>query len=150
MTVKMSDEEKQDNDRTDAEDEIVVPPEMDRVDHVKGGVVQDVEEAHFPSVCYCPITKRIMVDPVVGPSGTSFEKDAVMAREGELITYYPNRALRAYIETLQLINDDEGSVRGTLRKLDTNLRTNWDRFVDKAAFPVGQSKPLPDGKMIKA
>jgi hypothetical protein len=156
MTVqkrRMSDEEKQDYDRTStvAEDEIAVPPEIERVDPVKGaGVVQVVEEAHFPSVCYCPITKKIMVDPVVGPSGTSFEKEAVMAREGELITYYPNRALKAYIDILQLINDDEGSVRGTLRKLDTNLRTNWDRFVDKAALPLGQSRPLPDGKMIKA
>ena len=156
-TPAIEEKKQKQGERVVAEDEIIVPPapagdEIDIVDpSSKAGVVEVATEAesHFPSVCYCPITKRIMVDPVVGPSGTSFERDAVLEQQndGELISYYPNRALRAYIEILHQMNDDEGSVRGTLRKLDTNIRTNWDRFVEKAQLPLGQSRPLPDGKM---
>jgi U-box domain len=195
MTTTSDVENQEDDDddgTTDREDDVVVvvvvtPSKIDEeeVDPFQspvnpgGGAVQVTEESEdeeettiFPSICYCPITKKIMVDPVVDPSGTSFEKDAVMmlrqSSDGdELITYYPNRALKAYIEALHLINnnssnddddDDDGSIMGTLqKKLGTIVCKNyWDPLLfleDKASSSsmpspsLGQqqsSRSLPD------
>lgn len=87
---------------------------------------------------------------MVDPAGDSYERSAVMEREGdsELLTFYPNRALRSFIEReLERYQDlDEGgSMRGTLRRLDDNLRQGWDKVVEKTGLPIGESKPLPDG-----
>jgi len=102
---------------------------------------------HYYFIC---IFSFVQEDPVVDPSGDSYERSAVMEREGdsELLTFYPNRALRAFIEReLERFQDlDEGgSMRGTLRRLDENLRQGWDKVVEKTGLPLGESKPLPDG-----
>jgi hypothetical protein len=34
-------------------------------------------EAEFPSFCICPITQRVMVDPVIGRDGHSYERSAI-------------------------------------------------------------------------
>ena len=108
----------------------------------------NLEEASFPNAFYCPITKKIMEDPVVHPNGDSYEKTAAMESNKTmgLATLYHNRALKAYIECELERYEDAGSVRGTLRKLDSSLRSGWDKFVDKTGVPLGEFRPLPDGK----
>lgn len=111
-----------------------------------------MEEANFPRAFYCPLTKRVMVDPVVHPSGDSFERAAAIEQEeksskGLIQTkLYPNRALKAYIENEVERFEEAGSVRGTIRKIDDTLRSGWDKIVDKTGVPLGEFRPLPDGK----
>lgn len=50
----------------------------------------------FPPACYCPITKKLLQDPVVMFTGESYEKSAI-TWETDSTTAYPNRALQAYI-----------------------------------------------------
>lgn len=112
-----------------------------------------MEEANFPHAFYCPLTKKVMVDPVVHPSGDSFEKAAAVEQEernnkGLLVQtkLYPNRALKAYIENELERFEEAGSMRGTIRKIDDTLRSGWDMIVDKTGVPLGEFRPLPDGK----
>jgi hypothetical protein len=55
----------------------------------------------FPDAFYCPLTKKIMVDPVVDTNGESLERSAVEARDKREevagVTYYQNRGLLAII-----------------------------------------------------
>lgn len=110
----------------------------------------NMEEFTVPYAFYCPITKKIMEDPVVHPSGDSFEKVAAIEREAsgdkklELVTFYPNRAVKAYIDSEMERLEEAGSMRGTLRKIDTSIRTGWDKIVDKTGMPLGEFRPLPD------
>ena len=99
----------------------------------------------FPTPCYCPITKNVMIDPVVHPSGISFEKTAVMKRNSSL-KYYPNRALRAYIQQRQEVtrSDDGGSFRGTLRHSDETFRAQGSQNIgDESALSSEECRPLP-------
>jgi len=49
--------------------------------------------------CLCPLTGKLFVDPVVHPDdGLSYEKSAIAARDGPDLAYYPNRALKGYLE----------------------------------------------------
>lgn len=151
MTIKktiVSDEEAQ-----TTEPEVVVPAKDPSVVNKPPAVTPTTtdddsqeEEVKFPASFYCPITKKVMVDPVVHPNGDSYEKEAVMASQNDdsLLTFYPNRALKAYMVCQMERVEEEGSVRGTLRTWDTNIRNGWDKFVEKAALPVGESRPLPD------
>jgi len=52
-------------------------------------------EKNFPDPFYCPITKKVMDDPVVLSDGVSYEKSAVTSREENM---YPNHALKAVID----------------------------------------------------
>jgi hypothetical protein len=56
----------------------------------------------FPDAFYCPLTEKIMVDPVVDTIGESFERSAVIAKDKRDdvtgVIYYPNRALKTIIE----------------------------------------------------
>lgn len=150
MTIKetqVSDEEAQ-----TGEPEIEVPSiakdDLKKAVPMASAVLTDMEGIEFPSAFYCPITKKVMVDPVVHPSGDSYEKEAIMNRQGEdsLSTFYPNRALKAAINHELERSEEEGSMRGTIRTLDNNLRSGWDKLVEAAALPFGESRPLPDGK----
>ena len=111
-----------------------------------------MEEVKFPQAFSCPLTKKVMVDPVVHPSGDSFERAAAIEQEektskGLLQTkLYPNRALKAYIDNEMERLEEAGSVRGTFRKIDDTLRAGWDKIVDKTGVPLGEFRPLPDGK----
>lgn len=75
---------------------------------VKLGLQQKQQiQTNIPLKCqeefYDPTTKEIMIDPVVHPNGTSFERSVAMAEDSSL-TYYPNRALKFIIdnETMKL------------------------------------------------
>jgi hypothetical protein len=102
----------------------------------------------FPNAFYCPLTKKIMVDPVVDTHGESFERSAVTARDKiEKVTgvnYYPNRALKAIIEREIERHDDIGSMRGRVRALEESLRSGFDRLVEKSILPSAEYRPLPD------
>ena len=112
-----------------------------------------IEEVKFPRAFYCPLTKKVMVDPVVHPSGDSFERAAAIEQEEKAskgllqqTKLYPNRALKAYIENEMERLEEAGSVRGTFRKIDDTLRAGWDKIVDKTGVPLGEFRPLPDGR----
>ena len=157
MTVKettVSDEEAQTGEPESEIPPVVVskeeptkaPPvaknESDTTEVELGGV-----DFQLPEPCYCPITKQIMSDPVVHPNGESYEKEAIMSRQSDnsLMTFYPNRALRAYIDRERERMEEVGSINETIRRVDNSLRNGWDRFVERAALPFGETKPLPDG-----
>jgi hypothetical protein len=93
----------------------------------------------FPDAFYCPLTEKIMVDPVVDTKGESFERSAVTAKDKRDdvtgIIYYPNRALRTIIERDLERDENKGSLRG---RVGESLRSGFDRFVKK------QTRPLPD------
>ena len=109
-----------------------------------------VGEAEYPEPCYCPLTKKVMIDPVVAQNGESYEKETIMSRQGDdsLSTFYPNRALKAYIDREKERVEEIGSLSGTIRSIDSNLRNGWDKLVEKTALPFGESRPLPDGEFV--
>jgi hypothetical protein len=93
----------------------------------------------FPDVFYCPLTEKIMVDPVVDTNGESFERNAVTAKDRRDnvtgVIYYPNRALKTIIERELKRKEDKGSLRG---KVGESLRSGFDRLAKKS------TRPLPD------
>jgi hypothetical protein len=93
----------------------------------------------FPDAFYCPLTEKVMVDPVVDTSGESFERSAVTAKDKRDkvtgIIYYPNRALKTIIERELQRDENKGSLRG---RLGESLRSGFDRLVKKP------TRPLPD------
>jgi len=106
----------------------------------------------FPEAFYCPLTKKVMQDPVVHPSGDSYERSAAIDKEAksktalDTVNFYPNRALKVYIDSVMERVEAEGTVLGTIHKIDTSLRNGWDKIVDKTGLPLEESRPLPDGK----
>jgi hypothetical protein len=96
----------------------------------------------FPDAFYCPLTEKIMVDPVVDASGESFERITRIAKDKrEKVTgviYYPNRALKTIIERALERHDEKGSIRGRVRALEESLRSGFDRLVS------AERRPLPD------
>jgi hypothetical protein len=99
-------------------------------------------EKEFPDAFYCPLTEKIMVDPVVDTSGESFERSAKIAKDKrEKVTgvmYYPNRALKTIIERELQRHDEKGSMRGRVRALEESIRSGFDRLVST------ERRPLPD------
>jgi hypothetical protein len=101
----------------------------------------------FPDAYYCPLTKNIMVDPVVDTNGESFERSAVIARDEREkvtgVTYYPNRALKAIVEREVERHEEKGSMKGRVLALEESLRSGFGRLVDKSVLPM-EYRPLPD------
>jgi hypothetical protein len=101
----------------------------------------------FPDAFYCPLTKKIMVDPVVDISGESFERSAVTARDKVAkvtgVTYYPNRALKAIVERELERREEKGSLKGRVLALEESLRSGFGKLVEKSVLP-GDYRPLPD------
>mmetsp|Transcript_38568 Transcript_38568/g.54275 ORF Transcript_38568/g.54275 Transcript_38568/m.54275 type:complete len:277 (+) Transcript_38568:102-932(+) len=97
----------------------------------------------FPGPFYCPITNKIMKDPVVIPSGDSFERSAIIER-GEVpeSALYSNRALREIIDETTSMNGD--SFRASLRRLDKSIRDGFKQLVEKSAVPSEEYRPLPE------
>jgi hypothetical protein len=93
----------------------------------------------FPDVFYCPLTEKIMVDPVVDTSGKSFERSAVTAKDKRDnvtgVIYYPNRALKTIIKQELERDEHKGSLRG---RVEESLRSGFGRLVKKP------TRPLPD------
>jgi hypothetical protein len=116
-----------------------------------GAAVSTSNDHHrdeFPDAFYCPLTKKIMVDPVVDTSGESFERSAVEARDKREevtagVTYYHNRALKTVIERELQRHEEKGSLRGRVRALDESLRSGFGRLVGKSVLPLPDSFYCP-------
>jgi U-box domain len=94
----------------------------------------------YPLVFYDPTTDKLMVFPVVNPSGDSFDKSSVT--EGS-VTYYPNRALVAIIRQETAAASNPTSLRVSMRRMDSALKSGWGRMMEKSVFP-SKYRPLPD------
>jgi hypothetical protein len=107
----------------------------------------NAQKDEFPDAFYCPLTEKVMVDPVVDTSGKSFERSAVTAKDKKEkvtgVAYYPNRALKTIIER-ELERRDEKGLRSRVRALEESLRSGFDRLVEKSALPSAERRPLPD------
>jgi hypothetical protein len=105
-------------------------------------------DEEFPDAFYCPLTEKIMVDPVVDTSGKSFERSAKISKDKREkitgVTYYPNRALKTIIERELERRDEKVSIRGKVRALNESLRSGFDKLVEKSALPSAERRPLPD------
>jgi hypothetical protein len=122
--------------------------EEEKEEEVKVAAAAANSKTEFSNAFYCPLTKKIMVDPVVDISGESFERSAVTARDQVanvtgVVTYYPNRALQAIIERELERHAEKGSMRGRVLALEESLRSGFGRLVEKSVLP-GDYRPLPD------
>jgi len=84
----------------------------------------EVDGAHYPAECFCPITSELMVDPVTASDGHSYERSAItqwlahrnMSPKTGLAlastALVPNHNLRNVIETLRGGEGGEGGGGG--------------------------------------
>lgn len=100
------------------------------------------KENEFPDAFYDPITKKIMVDPVVNLSGDSYDQTTIdnMSDSQQDTNYYPNRALKSIIERETELASN--SMRAGLRRFDEKLKDGWGKLVEKSAFAIDHH-PLP-------
>jgi U-box domain len=94
----------------------------------------------YPLVFYDPATDKLMVCPVVNLSGDSFDKSSTT---DDSVTYYPNRALAAIIRQETTAASNPPSLRASMRRMDSALKSGWGRMVEKSVFPSNY-RPLPD------
>mmetsp|Transcript_27943 Transcript_27943/g.59014 ORF Transcript_27943/g.59014 Transcript_27943/m.59014 type:complete len:294 (+) Transcript_27943:32-913(+) len=99
----------------------------------------------YPDPFYCPLTKKVMADPVVAADGNSYEKSAVLERDAaaDASSYYSNRALKTIIEKEKQRLEEQGFV-GALHRAEESLRSMYQQILEKSAFPTGEYRPLPD------
>ena len=88
-----------------------------------------------------------MVNPVVHPNGNSYEESVAKEREPSIL-YYPNRALQSIIEHEQQQRNEEGTIMGSLRQLDSSIRSNLQQFLENNQSSSSRAlqvfRPLPD------
>jgi len=129
----------------------------------------DVEHQQrvYPDPFYCPLTKKVMEDPVVGFDKVSYERSAVLERDAADVatlrqqeqsappppTYYPNRALQIIIEKEIKRTIEQGTVlMGALQRAESTLRAGLEQVLDKKSTINQKTKthhdrnnrPLPD------
>jgi len=116
--------------------------EPDVVFETKAADTSPIDERKFPDAFYCPITKKIMEDPVVIPDGNSYERSAIMEQERNNIDFssklYLNRALLTVIsETVDLSTD---SSKTGVNRLNKTIKVGVkQQLTSKKEF-----LPLPD------
>ena len=99
----------------------------------------------YPDCFYCPITKKIMTNPVVDALGNSIDESALVVmmnnndHHHQEQPHYPNRALKAYIEQEVKRYEDVGSLRGALRAWNDSIRSGLQKIV----VPSKKYRPLP-------
>jgi U-box domain len=97
-------------------------------------------QPEYPKVFFDPVTDLLMVHPVVNQAGDSFEKSSATDAS---VTYYPNRALAAIIQRETSAASTRPSLITSIRRMDSALKTGWNRLVGNSAFPSNY-RPLPD------
>jgi U-box domain len=97
-------------------------------------------QPEYPKVFFDPVTDLLMVHPVVNQAGDSFEKSSATDAS---VTYYPNRALAAIIQRETAAASTRPSLLTSIRRMDSALKTGWNRLVGNSAFPSNY-RPLPD------
>lgn len=97
----------------------------------------------FPDPFYCPITEKILEDPVVIPTGDSFERSAITER-GDYPSnqLYSNRALNSIIDEAVELSGD--SLRAGFKRFDKSVRSNFQLLLEKSALPSAEYHPLPE------
>jgi hypothetical protein len=97
----------------------------------------------FPDPFYCPITKKILDDPVVIPIGDSYERSAI-TRRGDVpaLQLYANRALHSIID--EAVELSGGSLRAGFKRFDKSVRTSFRMLLDRSSIPSPQYFPLPE------
>lgn len=161
----------QDEDKTEKNDVVTREDDHDaKDDHWKNNMKDD-EETQKPSfedddddddspvlhfgpkklstAFYCPITKELCQDPVVASNGITYERHAILERNGEksnsspdddkkedsVYPYYPNRALQQVLaERLSLEGgqggDEDESMRSKLVRLQRNVKSQLGRMLE--------------------
>jgi hypothetical protein len=97
----------------------------------------------FPNTFYCPITKKLMEDPVVIPDGDSYERSAILER-GDVTAdkLYLNRALQSIIH--EKVDASGDSMQAGLKRLQRSIGRSMRQLMDKSAIPTLEFRPLPD------
>ena len=94
------------------------------------------DRRQYPTTFYCPISKRVMQEPVVAPNGISYDgvADTFAALHSQSlentntnISYYPNRALKSIIE----------------HSINHITQSNLEELVERSALGY-EHLPLPD------
>lgn len=113
-------------------------------------------KTNFPDPFYCPITKKLLKDPVVLPDGKSYEREEVLSRlkdraaqeevglpeVKEASELYSNRAL---VEVIEDAKETTGtSLRANLMRMQKSMRQSLQQVLEKSAIPSGEYRPLPD------
>lgn len=98
------------------------------------------EKRKFPDAFYDAKTGEIMTDPVVNPEGDSVDKSTINT-DGSSETYYPNRALKAIIQSE--VELAAKTWEGSVRRLDHAMQSGWGKLLEKSAFGI-EYRPLPD------
>lgn len=99
-------------------------------------------DAPLPKSFYDPTTHKVMTDPVVAPSGISYERNDDLE---EISSYYPNRAMKAYIDREIERLQNAGSMRGKFIQINESLRSGFQKLLDQSAIPSPEYRPLPEG-----
>ena len=96
-----------------------------------------------PDVFYCPISKKLLEEPVVAPDGISYDRAAIEATndypKGKL---YPNRALQSLVEETVAMSDD--SLLAGLKRMGKSMRDQLQQVLDQSALPSTEFHSLPD------
>ena len=96
-------------------------------------------ERRFPAPFYDHFTGKLMKDPYVDLAGYSVEKSTIT---GDLSSFYPNRALKSIIENEVALKAN--TWKGSVRRFDKALQSQWNQLVEKSAFGSGEYRPLPE------
>ena len=91
----------------------------------------------FPSAFYCPITGKIMANPVVLKSdGHSYERQAILNRVDPPSSddLYPNRAL------LSIIEERLAERRSLLKRVQVSMRSTMSLLTETATNSVSSSR----------
>jgi len=111
----------------------------------------------LPLHFYCPLSKRLLTNPVVGPDGLSYEQNAVCQSlpedddEFSMEDLYPNRALKVIMEEAGvelsplLPDDDDGdepqdSTWANILRIQKSLEANLPKFW----YPTKSLSSLPE------
>lgn len=112
----------------------------DNLPQQRGNDTERSSQRKYPDPFYDSTTGKVMQDPVVDTQGDSHERTPNMM----LGAYYPNRALQEIIQEHVALSEE--SLRGSFRRLDHAIQSNWHRLVDQSAFKGMQDPyhPLPN------
>lgn len=101
----------------------------------------------FPRAFYCPEKGAVMYDPVIGPTGESFERSTILSgfvakNKLQASQFYPNRALKSVIEdTVALRND---AMRAGIRFIQQSLSHSLAHLLPEATENEKIFRPLND------
>ena len=98
----------------------------------------DDDKRPYPPAFYSVETGLLMTNPVVNAEGESLDKSD-LAKDADINAYFPNRALQSIIEHHMALEED--TLRGSLRRLDSKVRSSLSHVVASSAFR-GLHKPL--------